>query len=582
MYAEFFGLRELPFNNTPDPRFFFSTPDHEEALASLIYAVRERKGFVLLTGDVGAGKTLVSRVMLRNLGAGVAFATVNHAVQNATDLLESVCTEFEIPFEAGAGHAQLIRKLHDFLLAQFAHDTPVVLILDEAQTLPVDAFEQLRMIGNLEADDAKLLQIVILGQLELQNVFTSPELRQLRQRIFRVFHLPALSREATEGYIQHRLSIAGTLDLDVFDPAAIDRVYECSRGLPRLINTICDNAMLSAYSADQRRIDAPLVESVVSQMLTLGEERSDVPTGASPTLPAWQRSAASLEHPPNTEVPSRWYPATTEALTQRIMELERQFHGVPATGPYPEAPSHVPRGWGTDPTLERLRFEQGLRSMVAEVDWRCNGLERQFKDTRAMLAEARGDYENAKQLVDDARTTVTEAQIGCRQLAQQEERLRRLSTKLRAVVEETRRIFDGLKKSVTSTMRAERSAREACDCLVAQTDRSRKLAGRLEDMLGRVARQGDPAQADLTMVKDAVVSVARAGVHPDDFGRVLSETRDSLSELRSIARGLHDEGDAEAAGAHGQPAASTAKGEETSTARFVREMEGLLEMIESS
>src|SRR5262245_17351139 len=180
MYAEFFGLRELPFNNTPDPRFFYSTPDHEEALASLIYAVREKKGFVLLTGEIGAGKTLVSRLMIKHFAGTVAFANINHAIRDATDLMESLCAEFELVHEKNAGNAQLVRVLHDFLLAKFAQNTPVVLVLDEAQNLSVEAFEQLRMIGNLEADDAKLLQIVIVGQPELQTLFHSTALRQLR------------------------------------------------------------------------------------------------------------------------------------------------------------------------------------------------------------------------------------------------------------------------------------------------------------------------------------------------------------------------------------------------------------------
>ncbi|MGD2109026.1 MAG: AAA family ATPase, partial [Phycisphaerae bacterium] len=168
VYSDFFGFRELPFNNTPDPRFFFSTPDHEEALASLIYAVKERKGFVLLTGDVGTGKTLVTRLMLRRFGTQIAFATLNHAVPDARELMESICTEFEIPVEPDATATQLVRSLHDFLLMQFAQNMPVVLVLDEAQNLSIEGFEQLRMIGNLEADDAKLLQIVIVGQTELQ------------------------------------------------------------------------------------------------------------------------------------------------------------------------------------------------------------------------------------------------------------------------------------------------------------------------------------------------------------------------------------------------------------------------------
>ena len=317
MYADFFGLRELPFNNTPDPRFFYSTPDHEEALASLVYAVQQRKGFVLLTGEVGAGKTLISRMMLRSFETNIAFANINHSLHSAADLMESLCAEFELPVESGMTHTQLMRLLHDFLLAKFAQNIPVVLVLDEAQNLPIAAFEQLRMIGNLEADDAKLLQIAIVGQPELQRLFQSPELRQLKQRIFRTFHLTALDRKSTEGYIRYRLSVAGAKGVDLFGASAIDKVYEVSRGLPRLINTICDNAMLSAYSCDQREIDVSLVESVVTQMMSTGEISEGTVAPHSAVWPVQQAAGqqgfagAALPYPPAPPPP---YPANPYAV----------------------------------------------------------------------------------------------------------------------------------------------------------------------------------------------------------------------------------------------------------------------------
>ncbi|MFQ5592379.1 MAG: ExeA family protein [Phycisphaerae bacterium] len=310
MYASFFELRERPFNNTPDPRFFYPTRDHEEALASLIYAVQERKGFVLLTGEVGAGKTLVSRMMLRHFGMHVAFATINHALKNGGDLLESICTEFELPFEPGDTRTQLVRTLHDFLLAKFAQDLPVVLVLDEAQALSVDAFEQVRMIGNLEADDAKLLQVAIVGQPELQQRFASPALRQLSQRIARSFHLPALTPEETEGYIRHRMSVAGARKPDVFQPDAIAKVYEHSKGLPRLINTLCDSAMLSAYSVGTRTIAGPCVESVVEQLIAVGESPG-------PLSPPPDQPISPPAEPHATYDKLRRLVAAADMLTQR-------------------------------------------------------------------------------------------------------------------------------------------------------------------------------------------------------------------------------------------------------------------------
>ena len=276
MYAAHFGLRDPPFNNTPDPRFFRATADHEEALACLVYAVQERKGFTLLTGEVGAGKTLIARMMLRHFGDGIASAMITNTSLNTDDLLAAVCSEFDIDIPAKATRFDRIDALQDYLLAEFAANRPVALVLDEAQNLSDDTFEQLRMIGNLEADDAKLLQIVIVGQPELRRRFAAEHMCQLNQRIFRSFHLPALSRQTCTDYIRHRLCVArGTPNPDdvdepltnsVFDDEAIDAIYAFSRGLPRLINTACDNAMLCAFAADRRTIDRPFMQEVVAQL----------------------------------------------------------------------------------------------------------------------------------------------------------------------------------------------------------------------------------------------------------------------------------------------------------------------------
>jgi general secretion pathway protein A len=273
MYAAHFGLREPPFNNTPDPRFFLTTSDHEEALACLVYAVQEMKGYVLLTGEVGAGKTLLVRMMLRRFGDQIASSVINNTCLDADDLLAAVCSEFALSAAQGASRFDRLAALQDYLLAQYAANIPVVLVLDEAQNLSDDAFEQIRMIGNLEADDAKLLQIVIVGQPELRQRFRAHCLRQLSQRLFRSFHLSALSAEETARYVRHRLAVAaaGTdarsePQQDLFDPDALDVIHAFSGGLPRVINTACDNALLSAYAADLTTIDGPFMRGVVAQL----------------------------------------------------------------------------------------------------------------------------------------------------------------------------------------------------------------------------------------------------------------------------------------------------------------------------
>jgi type II secretory pathway predicted ATPase ExeA len=300
VYAHYFGLRELPFNNTPDPRFFFPTPDHDEALATLIYAVSESKGFAALTGEVGTGKTLISRLMLRHFGARISSACVNHACASARDLIYLIGVEFQLDVDAEDSPAELIRRLQDYLLAKYAANTPAVLVLDEAQALPPDALEMLRTIGNLEADNAKLLQVVILGQPELRRWFRSREAKPLRQRVFRFFHLPALNREQCAGYVRHRLQVAGGENPELFAPSTMDLIYGFSQGLPRAINTLCDNALLSAYAADRATIERSFLQTVLDEMMAVhdaGPDVGDDPAPAGTGLNGCARSASSRKHP---------------------------------------------------------------------------------------------------------------------------------------------------------------------------------------------------------------------------------------------------------------------------------------------
>jgi len=318
MYADAFGLRELPFNNTPDPRFFFSTPDYEEALASVIYTIGERKGFMLLTGEAGTGKTFIAKLALGHFGRRVISAHVCHPHPSADQLLASVCIEFGLEVETGEGAAHLASRLQDFLVEQYEHRLPVVLILDEAQNLTVEALEALRLVGNIESPDAKLVQLILIGQPELCEKLDHDNLRQLSQRLFRKIHLPTLTLKQTKEYIHHRLSIAGATD-EIFDDSAIGALHEISGGIPRVINTIADAAMLGAYSSDRQKIDASHIRKM-----------PDVRAHTAPKRPRPRRAPAppppQTTPPPTVAIPTTiTVPIPDSGMSTRIASLENKI-----------------------------------------------------------------------------------------------------------------------------------------------------------------------------------------------------------------------------------------------------------------
>jgi len=259
----FFGLREPPFNPTPNPRFLHLTPAHREALAQLLYGVQQKKGFILLTGEVGTGKTTLLQALLERLDETTAVAFVTNSMLGFEGILEYMLEDLGIAKPGEASPAQRLFALQNFLVERQRAGQNTVLILDEAQDLDPHTLEQIRLLSNFETTSEKILQILLVGQPELRARLDLPQLRQLKQRIALRCHIPPLSPEQVPDYIRTRLRIAGTQDLGLFTHEAIARIAGYSGGIPRLISTVCDHCLLFAYADQVRRIGRDLVEEAV-------------------------------------------------------------------------------------------------------------------------------------------------------------------------------------------------------------------------------------------------------------------------------------------------------------------------------
>ncbi len=323
MYCKFFGLEQSPFNNTPDPKFFFATPQHEEALACLRYAAEERKGFVLVTGEVGSGKTLLGRLVLQQLGSRARSAMIASSALSPHELMATLCYELDVALDPNANKTQSIQALQDYLLDKYGKDRLVVVLLDEAQNLPEDSFEELRMLGNLEADDAKLLQVLILAQPEILEVLRKPEMKQLRQRIVRTVHLSELSREETAQYIAHRLKVAGGEGKVHFTDEAVALVHYFSGGIPRLINQICDQCLLTAYAQSVRTIDSDIAEEVAEGLTDLDAERDHAMTSAAEAPHPAHAPDETVQDAPEHPAAQRSRQQVDQVLQEEIRQARR-------------------------------------------------------------------------------------------------------------------------------------------------------------------------------------------------------------------------------------------------------------------
>ncbi len=246
IYSNFYSFTEAPFNITPDPRFIYFSDKHREALNHLIFGIQQRKGFIQITGEVGSGKTTICRALIETLGPTYKTALILNPCMTELQLLQSILTELEL-VPPKQNRIAYIETLNRFLLDQAQQGNDVVLIIDEAQDLSFVLLEQVRLLSNLETDQRKLLQIVLMGQPELRDKLNDPRLRQLRQRITVRYHLAPLSSDELDRYIQHRLHVAGGNGLPRFDRRALKRIYKYSGGIPRLINAVCDKTLLCGF-----------------------------------------------------------------------------------------------------------------------------------------------------------------------------------------------------------------------------------------------------------------------------------------------------------------------------------------------
>jgi general secretion pathway protein A len=267
MYTSFFGLNEKPFSITPDPRYLFMSERHGEALAHLVYGVTESGGFIQLTGEVGTGKTTIVRTLLQSrLPDNADVAVVLNPQLSAIEFLETICEELGVAgVEDKSSSKALIDALNRYLLAAHAEGRRTIVLVDEAQNLARDVLEQVRLLTNLETSKQKLLQIILIGQPELRELLARSDLRQLAQRITGRYHLEPLTRDESALYIEHRLRVAGALG-EIFDSAAKREVFRLSQGVPRLINVICDRALLGAYSNESRRVSRTLVRRAAAEI----------------------------------------------------------------------------------------------------------------------------------------------------------------------------------------------------------------------------------------------------------------------------------------------------------------------------
>lgn len=335
MYETFFGLSTKPFELVPNPRFLFLSQSHRKAMNYLRYGLQERAGFILLTGEVGSGKTTIIRDMVGNLGSEIRLAMVFNTRVTPEQLIAMINEEFGLSVQ-GKDKVSLLRELNDFLIREHARGGRPVVIIDEAQNLCAEALEEVRLLSNLEADSFKLMQIILVGQPELKAIIGRDSLRQLRQRISINCHIEPLSREESQEYVYHRLELAGNREAVNFYPGTFEILYNFSKGIPRLINVFCDFILLAAFVEETRDLSLELVEEVIGDV-------------------AWEQIQAAPAAAPAQ--PGETLPLGPQALEQLLTRLDRLEGKV----------SRIDAGqFGNEHFAERLAAQEAILKRLVE------------------------------------------------------------------------------------------------------------------------------------------------------------------------------------------------------------------------
>lgn len=373
MYTEFYGLSAKPFSLTPDPDFLYLSKNHREALAHLTYGVESRSGFVMVTGEVGAGKTTLLRTLIRNIGPSVVLSQVTNTRVSYRELLELILEDFGLN-PRGLGKTALLSTLNEFLIERYREGRSCVVIVDEAQNLAVPTLEGLRMLSNLETEKAKLVHIVLAGQPGLRDLIDSPELEQLRQRITVRYHLGPLTPGEVGEYIAHRLSRVAT-DPDrspVFPGEVLPTIHRATGGIPRLVNVLCDAALLHGYVEETRVLGPDIVDEVAEQVVRDQEGREKEPGAPGPA---------------------------GTGLERRIAELEQRIESV-ATG----LRGGVPTGGGEQVQLDRLlQKQQALEGLEREIRRRLAEVERREAEFNERLVRIKGQWKRRMRALEKAR-----------------------------------------------------------------------------------------------------------------------------------------------------------------------------------